>query len=86
MARPKHTWGVAKAKAQFSELIDRALSEGPQTVTRSGRTEVVVVSADEWERKTKRKGNLAEFFANSPLRGARIRITRDRSKAREIEI
>jgi prevent-host-death family protein len=86
VARQKQTWGVAKAKARFSELIDRALSEGPQTVTRSGRTEVVVVSADEWQRKTKRKGNLAEFFANSPLRGSRIRITRDKSKAREIEI
>jgi len=86
MARRKHTWGVAKAKAQFSELIDRALSEGPQTVTRSGRTEVVVVSADEWERKTKRKGNLADFFANSPLRGSGIRMVRDKSKAREIEI
>jgi prevent-host-death family protein len=86
MARRNHTWGVARAKAQFSEMIDRALSEGPQTVTRRGRTEVVVVSADEWERKTKRKGNLAEFFANSPLRGSGIRVARDKSKAREIEI
>jgi prevent-host-death family protein len=86
MARQKHVWAAAKAKAQFSELIDRALSEGPQTITRSGRTEVVVVSADEWARKAKRSGNLADFLANSPLRGARIRITRDKSKAREIEI
>jgi len=56
MPRQKHTWGVAKAKAQFSALIDRALSEGPQTITRSGKAQVVVVAADEWERKTKTKG------------------------------
>jgi len=86
MARQKHAWGVAKAKAQFSALIERALSEGPQTITRSGRTQVVVVAADEWERRTKRKGNLAEFFRNSPLRGSGIKIARDKSKAREIEI
>jgi prevent-host-death family protein len=86
MARRKHTWGVAKAKAQFSALIDRALSEGPQSITRNGRNQVVVVAADEWERKTKRKGTLAEFFSNSPLRNSGIKITRDKSKAREIRI
>ena len=45
-------WTVAEAKAKFSEVIDRAMSEGPQTVTRKGRTAVVVVDASEWQRKT----------------------------------
>jgi prevent-host-death family protein len=62
------TWTVAEAKAKFSELVQKAQSDGPQTVTRNGRTAVVVVAADEWERKTKRKGTLAEFFQSSPLR------------------
>ena len=57
------TWTVAQAKAKFSEVIDRAMSEGPQTVTRKGRTAVVVVDAEEWNRKTKRVGTLADFFA-----------------------
>jgi prevent-host-death family protein len=52
------TWTVAQAKAKFSEVIDRAISEGPQTVTRKGRTAVVVVDAEEWDRKTKRVGGL----------------------------
>jgi len=71
-----HAWTVAEAKAKFSEVIDRAKSDGPQTITRNGRTTAVVVAAEEWERKTKRKGNLAEFFASSPLRGSRVRIKR----------
>jgi len=75
---------VAKAKANFSAVIDRALLEGPQTITRHGRKAVVVVSAEEWSQKTKRKGNLAEFFARSPLRGSRIRVKRDKGKPREI--
>jgi prevent-host-death family protein len=77
------TWTVAEAKAKFSEVIDRAQSKGPQIVTRSGRKSVVVVSAEEWERKTKRVGNLAEFFASSPLRGSGARVTRRKGGLRK---
>jgi prevent-host-death family protein len=86
MAKRPHTWAVAKAKAQLSAVIDQALAKGPQTITRSGRKAVVVVSADEWERRTQRKGTLADFLAESPLRGARVRIQRVKAKVREIEI
>ena len=79
-------WPVAVAKAQLSAVIDQALNDGPQTITRSGRTAVVVVSAEEWERKTKRKGNLAEFFASSPLRGARLRVRRSADKPRDVDL
>jgi prevent-host-death family protein len=81
MAKPTRTWAVATAKAHLSAVIDRALNEGPQTITRSGRKAVVVVSAKEWERKTKRKGNLAEFFASSPLCGSCVRIKRSTAKS-----
>ena len=71
-----HTWTVAEAKAKFSELIDKAKSEGPQKITKHGRTTAVVVSADQWERKSERKGNLAEFLAASPLRGSGLKLKR----------
>jgi prevent-host-death family protein len=71
-----HTWTVAKAKAKLSEVIDRAETMGPQTITRNGRKTAVVVAAAEWERKTRRKGNLAEFFAASPLRGSGLKVRR----------
>jgi prevent-host-death family protein len=80
------SWSVAAAKSKFSEVIDRALSEGPQTITRNGRRAVVVVSADEWERRTQRKGNLAEFFAQSPLRGSRIKIERVKDPPRKLDL
>ena len=54
---------VGEAKAKFSKVIEKARSLGPQTITRNGRKAAVIVAAEEWERKTKRKGNLAEFFA-----------------------
>jgi prevent-host-death family protein len=76
MAVQKTAWAVADAKARFSELIDRALTGGPQTITRKGKKTVVVVSAEEWERKTRRKGNLATFLAGSPLRGSGLKTVR----------
>ncbi len=81
-----YLWAVADAKARFSEMIDRVLSQGPQTITRKGKKTVVVVSADEWERRTKRRGSLAEFFAASPLRGSGLEIERTPDGPREIEL
>jgi prevent-host-death family protein len=79
-------WTVAEAKAKFSEVIDRAQSKGPQTITKNGRTTVVIVSAEEWERKSKRVGNLAEFFAHSPLRGSDLRVTRAKGGIRKLDL
>jgi prevent-host-death family protein len=78
----KYNWTIAQAKAKFSEVIDKARSNGPQTITRNGRTAAVIVDADEWERKTRRRGNLAEFFASSPLRGSGLELKRVAGKLR----
>lgn len=79
-------WTVAEAKAKFSEVIDRAQSGGPQIITRNGRKAVVVVAAEEWERKTRRNGNLAEFFAASPLPGSELDAERIKDRPREIDL
>jgi prevent-host-death family protein len=46
------TWKLQDAKAQFSELVRRAKSEGPQHVTIHGRESVVVVSSDVFAKMT----------------------------------
>lgn len=79
-------WTVAEAKARFSEVVDRARTDGPQLVTRNGRDAAVIVSADEWQRKIKRVGSLVDFFAASPLRGSGARIRRSRSKFRDVDL
>ena len=86
MTARSETWTVADAKARFSEVIDRALADGPQTITRNGKRAVVVVASEEWERKTKRKGNLAEFFASSPLRDSGLTVERTKDGPRESEL
>ncbi|KRE23994.1 prevent-host-death protein [Bosea sp. Root483D1] len=82
----KTSWSVATAKARFSELIDKAKSEGPQTVTRNGKPAAVLVSVEEWEKKTERKGTLVEFFQNSPLYDSGIEIERFRGGFRKVDL
>ena len=80
------SWTVAEAKAKFSEIIERAMSDGPQTITRNGREAAVVVGVEEWQRKTIRVGNLAEFFAESPLRESGLKIRRLKGRPRKINL
>ncbi|MDQ6664716.1 MAG: type II toxin-antitoxin system prevent-host-death family antitoxin [Acidobacteriota bacterium] len=80
-------WTVAGAKARLSEVIQHAVTGGPQVITKNGHKMVVVVSVEEWERKTKRKGNLAEFFAASPLRESGLKVKRNgKDSPRAIEL
>ena len=85
-ASSRHRWTVAEAKAKFSEVIESAKALGPQTITRNGQTAAIVVDAEEWERKTKRKGNLAEFFATSPLRSSGLKLKRMNGKLRRVDL
>lgn len=77
------SWTVAEAKAKFSEVIDEARTRGPQMITRNGRAAAVLVSAEEWERKTRRVGTLADFFATSPLRHSGLKVSRKKDRPRE---
>ena len=79
----KSKWTIAEAKAKFSEVLDRARSRGPQWITRHGQPAAVIVSPEEWVRKTKRVGNLAEFFAASPLRDSTLRLERAQDSPRD---
>lgn len=76
-------WSVAEAKARLSELLDHAVNDGPQAITRRGREVVVVVSVEEWHRKSSRSGSLAEFLAASPLRDSGLDADRVDAAARD---
>jgi prevent-host-death family protein len=86
MPEKASVWSVAEAKARLSEVIDRALKNGPQAITRNGRPAVIVVSSEEWSRRTERKGTLAQFFASSPLPGSKLEVVRPQGESREVEL
>ena len=76
-------WQIQEAKAKFSELVQKAIDEGPQTVSRRGKDVAVVLSAEEFELMKKRQVDFKELLAAAPLEG--IDLERDKSMPREFE-
>lgn len=76
-------WQIQEAKARFSELIQKAIDEGPQTITRRGKDVAVVLSAEEFELMKKRQVDFKELLAAAPLEG--VDLERDKSMPREFE-
>ena len=86
---PKGRWQLQVAKARFSELFRRALSEGPQLITRQGKEGVVLISDEQYERlvgKAHQPKNLLQFFRESPLVGVDLDLERDKDEGRDIEL
>jgi prevent-host-death family protein len=82
-------WQLQEAKARFSEVFRLARESGPQRVTKHGRTAVVVLPAEEYDRLSKskaRQGSLARFFADSPLAGSGVQSDRPRDFGRAIKL
>jgi antitoxin Phd len=77
-------WQVQQAKARFSELLDRTLKEGPQTVTRHGKAVAVMVPVEEYHRLRNRGKSLKALLAAAPLEG--IEIVRSRDTGRTIKL
>ena len=75
-------WQIQDAKNQLSEVISRALKQGPQVITRHGRKTAVVVSYLEYKSLRKSQIKFSEFFRSSPLSGLEINVTRDKSLPR----
>ena len=60
------TWKLEDARNGFSELVRRAMADGPQLVMRNGRDAVVVIGVEEYRRLTAPR-NLLDFLRDSPL-------------------
>lgn len=73
------TWQLQEAKNKLSEVIDDALTEGPQLITRRGREVVIVLAYPEYQRLTGADESLYEFFRRSPLVGVELDLSRDES-------
>lgn len=59
------TWQLQEAKQKLSEVVQKALDEGPQTITRRGESVVVVLSVDEYRQLTG-KPDFAAFLLTGP--------------------
>ena len=78
-------WQLQEAKQRLSEVVRRALEDGPQVVTRHGREAVVVVSVQQFEKLTGGRLDFKEFLRRAPDLG-RLKISRDRQSARRVTL
>ena len=76
-------WQLQDAKARFSELVQRAIDEGPQTVTRRGKPVIVVISAEQFDLLQRRQVDFKELLAAAPLEG--VDLERQKDPPREID-
>ena len=87
MIAKQNRWQLQQAKARLSEVIQRACSDGPQTITLRGKEKVVVVSSDEYERLTCPRPTLYEALLRSPIREEDLYLfERDRSTGRIVDL
>ncbi len=77
-------WQLADAKNKFSEVVTRALNEGPQRVHRRGQT-VVILAEDEYDRLTGAKPDFIEFLLSAPSFEG-VDLERDRSPMRDVDL
>jgi prevent-host-death family protein len=82
----KTIWALQDAKNRFSELVDHAVQDGPQIVTRRGKETVVVLSVQDFRKLSAVQGSLVTFFRQSPLVGVELDLTREVDYGREIEL
>lgn len=82
----KNNWAVQDAKARFSEFLDACLTKGPQTVTRRGHEEAVLVPIREYERlKLQARPGIKALLLADEARAELALPARGRSKRRSSE-
>ena len=77
----ENEWQLQEAKNKLSEVINLAITKGPQLISRRGEKTAVLIAYTEYEKLCKAGGRLSVFFRESPLAG--VEVNRDHSEPRE---
>jgi prevent-host-death family protein len=77
-------WQVAEAKNKFSELMQRALTEGPQRV-RGRKNAVIMLAEEEYERLTGKRPDFKEYLMVGPNFDD-LDLTREASLGRDVPL
>ena len=82
----KTIWKLQDAKSQFSKVVDHALKDGPQYVSKRGIEAVVVISAKAYEDLTCYKPSFKEFLLNCPKMDENFKIERQKDFPRSMDL
>ena len=78
----KSVWQLQEAKNHLSELVDRAVRDGAQTITRHGRPVAVVLAAKTYDKLQPRK-KIVDVLRACPDRGLAVERLRDKPRSLE---
>ena len=78
------TWNLAEAKSRLTEVVNLALTEGPQTITRRNDT-VVVLSAAEYAKLSGKRPGFKEYLTQGES-FEELELSRDQSPMRDVEL
>lgn len=81
-----NTWQLQEAKNKLSELVEKALSDGPQIITKRGVETAIVLSYQDYRKMVASQKKLSQFFRESPLVGVELDLTRDTSPIRDVTL
>ena len=82
----KSIWKLQDAKARFSQIVDEAVKNGPQYVTRHGTETVVIVSVDEYEELKSSRPPFNAFLLSCPKPSLELDLTRQKDLPRGVEL
>jgi len=82
----KQQWQLQDAKNRFSEVVENAINQGPQVVTKYGKEAVVIISIEEYRKMKEPEHSLIDFFKASPLNDLNLNLERDKEYSREVEL
>jgi prevent-host-death family protein len=76
MSHTSHVWQVQEAKSRFSEVLDKAVSEGPQIITRHGKPVAKVIAASAETLTAEADDGFLEFLLSMPKSGLKEGLPR----------
>jgi len=88
-AAKKSEWQLQTAKNRFSEVVNRAITDGAQTITRHGKPVVVVMSQEEFRKlapvKEEQEWSMLEHLLACPDKTLYKRVFRTPGPPRDVD-
>ena len=80
-----NVWQLQEAKAKFSKVVDKAIKNGPQIITKHGVETALLISINDYKQITKKESKISRFFKSSPLYNLELDVQRSEDYPRDIE-
>ena len=78
-------WQVEDAKRRLGEVIERARTKGPQTITRHGVERAVVLSIEDYRALAAHKPDFKAYLLGAP-KVDDFSVGRDRNTGRDVDL